>query len=159
MRINVLALVLALALVPLPLCAAGPGGAPAPGSPAGDGEALHKGLAISGSWMGAKLRCRKEEGKAVRCGKPEQFDVTFNGDGTGTSRDEKFPTSFTYSWTAETELTIRPQPDGEELKLFQLEQEEGFLTFQAYIYLPSDDPNLPAEVNYIHYIFDVSRTE
>lgn len=124
----------------------------------GGGEALEE-MVITGSWRGAKLRCRKEEGKAVRCGKPEPFEVIFNGDGTGTSADERFPQAFTYSMSSPTEITIRPDDGSDELKLFQLELAEGFLTFQAYVYLPLDDPNLPAEVNYIHYIFDVSRTE
>jgi hypothetical protein len=114
---------------------------------------------LAGDWRGAKLRCRKEEGKTVRCGKPEAFMVSFREDGTGSSEDEKFPSSFTYRWKSETEITVIPDDGTEELKLFQLEHEEGFLTFQAYIYLPVENPDLPAEVNYIHYIFDVSREE
>lgn len=143
------------------LCAVPEGGAAgevSSGEPSGSGVAV-KGMVIGGSWQGAKLRCRKEEGKAVRCGKPEPFDVTFNDDGTGTSKDDRFPNSFTYTWTSATEILITPRPEGDELKLFQLELEEGFLTFQAYIYLPREDSDLPAEVNYVHYIFDVSRTE
>lgn len=143
------------------LCAAPEGdaaGEPTPGEPSGGGVAV-EGMVISGSWQGAKLRCRKEEGKAVRCGKPEPFDVTFNDDGTGTSADDRFPNSFTYTWTSPTEILITPRPEGEELKLFQLEKEEGFLTFQAYVYLPRKDTDLPEEVNYVHYIFDVSKTE
>jgi len=116
-------------------------------------------IAVSGSWRGAKLKCRKEEGKAVRCGKPEPFEVTFNEDGTGVSADNRFPASFTYAWTSPTEIVISPQSGGEELKLFQFELEEGFLTFQAYIYLPREDTSLPAAVNYIHYIFDVVRED
>lgn len=128
------------------------------GEPSGSGVAV-EGVVISGSWRGAKLRCRKEEGKAVRCGKPEPFDVTFNDDGTGTSTDNRFPNSFTYTWTSPTEILVTPRPAGDELKLFQLELEEGFLTFQAYVYLPREDSDLPAEVNYVHYIFDVSQAE
>lgn len=116
-------------------------------------------MVVLGAWRGAKLLCRKEEGKAVRCGKPEPFDVVFKEDGTGTSADDRFPSEFTYRWDSPTEITVTPLPEGEDLKLFQLELAEGFLTFQAYIYLPLDDPNLPEEVNYIHYIFDVSRVE
>lgn len=116
-------------------------------------------LRIDGSWRGAKLRCRKEEGKAVRCGKPEPFEVEFNEDGTGSSADERFPTAFTYRWLSPTEIVVVPDDGSEELKLFQLELAEGFLTFQAYIHLPSDNPDLPAEVNYIHYIFDVAHAE
>ena len=33
------------------------------------------------------------------------------------------------------------------------------LTFQAYVYLPPEDGGNPGEVNYVHYIFDISRTE
>ena len=114
---------------------------------------------LLGNWRGAKLRCRKEEGKAVRCGKPEPFVVVFSDDGSGSSEDENFPSAFTYRWKSATEITVTPDDGGEELKLFQVEHEEGFLTFQAYIYLPVDNPDLPAEVNYIHYIFDVSLEE
>jgi hypothetical protein len=127
-------------------------GTPSVGSASGE-------IAISGSWRGAKLKCRKEEGRAVRCGKPEPFEVTFNDDGTGTSADNRFPAAFTYAWTSPTEILISPQSGEDELKLFQFELEEGFLTFQAYIYLPVEDTSLPAEVNYIHYIFDVVRED
>ena len=143
------------------LCAVPEGGAAgevSSGEPSGSGVAV-EGMVIGGSWQGAKLRCRNEEGKAVRCGKPEPFDVTFNDDGTGTSKDDRFPNSFTYTWTSVTEILITPRLEGDELKLFQLELEEGFLTFQAYIYPPREDSDLPAEVSYVHYIFDVSRTE
>ena len=141
-------------MVPLPAFAeeGASVGTPSPGSAPVE-------IAVTGSWRGAKLKCRKEEGKAVRCGKPEPFEVTFNDDGTGVSADNRFPTAFTYAWTSPTEIVITPESEGEELKLFQFELEEGFLTFQAYIYLPLEDTSLPAEVSYIHYIFDVVRED
>lgn len=149
----VLAAALAVCLTTLPA----PGGAEeaVPAVEAAEGDSSF----LMGHWRGAKLRCRKEEGKAVRCGKPEPFVVTFNDDGTGHSEDEKFPSSFTYQWKSATEMTVTPDDGSDELKLFQIEHEEGFLTFQAYIYLPVENPDLPAEVNYIHYIFDVSLEE
>jgi hypothetical protein len=33
------------------------------------------------------------------------------------------------------------------------------LAFQAYVYFPPEDGGNPGEVNYAHYIFDISRTE
>ena len=134
--------------------------APPPAAdPANEGGGGGGEMIIAGSWRGAKLRCKKEAGKAVRCGKPEPFDVVFNEDGSGTSADERFPHSFTYRWSTPMEIIVTPQPEGEELKLFQFEIDEGFLTFQAYVYLPPADGDNPAEVNYVHYIFDISRTE
>jgi hypothetical protein len=149
-----LLLLLPAVTVPLPLFAeeGAAEGTPSLGSAPAE-------IAVTGSWRGAKLKCRKEEGRAVRCGKPEPFEVTFNDDGTGVSADNRFPAAFTYDWTSPTEIVITPESGGEELKLFQFELEEGFLTFQAYIYLPLEDTSLPAEVSYIHYIFDVIRED
>ena len=146
--------------IPSPLVAGAPPVAAGEGPPAVEAtadQAEHED--ISGSWAGAKLRCRKEEGKAVRCGKPEAFNVVFHPDGTGESADEKFPRAFSYRWASPTEIVVTPDDGGDDLKLFQLTMDEGFLTFQAYIYLPTENPDLPAEVNYIHYIFDVSRAD
>ena len=114
---------------------------------------------LEGEWVGARLLCRKEEDNAVRCGKPVSFSVTFRRDRTGSSTDEHFPHSFTYRWNSKSEMVLVSSPGGEELKLFQLEIKEGFLTFQAYIYLAIQDPALAKEASYIHYIFDVQRLE
>ncbi len=114
---------------------------------------------IDGEWVGARLLCRKEEDDAVRCGKPVSFSVTFRRDGTGSSTDEHFPHSFRYRWKSLSEMALEPLPRGEELTLFQLEIKEGFLTFQTYIFLATDDPARAREDSYIHYIFDVHRIE
>jgi hypothetical protein len=114
---------------------------------------------LNGEWVGGRLLCRKEEDSSVRCGKPTSFSVTFREDGTGSSMDEHFPNSFTYGWKSKSELVLTSDTDGKELTLFQFEIQEGFLTFQAYIYLAVKDPDLPKEANYIHYIFDVHRIE
>ena len=157
----VLAILSLAALLTVPDIFPGPPAAAAPIPAAtqpdeGSGEGK---LVVAGSWRGAKLKCKKEAGKAVRCGRPEPFDVVFNEDGSGTSADERFPHSFTYRWSSPLEIVITPVPEGEELKLFQFELDDGFLTFQAYIYLPQVDGDGPAEVNYVHYIFDISLTE
>ena len=128
-------------------------------APCQEGGAAVDESIVLGSWGGAKLRCKKEEGKAVRCGKPEPFDVTFGPDGRGSSNDDRFPREFSYHWESPTEITITPVPEGEELKLFQLELADEFLTFQAYIYRPVEEGEESGEVNYIHYIFDVSKVE
>ena len=112
---------------------------------------------LTGDWTGARLLCRKEEDNAVRCGKPVDFKVTFHGDGTGSSSDEHFPNAFTYRWSSKSEMVLTSVPGGDELTLFQLEIQEGFLSFQTYIYLAVKDPALPKEASYIHYIFDVHR--
>jgi len=158
---RILALLLLTALLTLPGLFPGPPAAASPPPAAGLTDEGGGGgdVVIAGSWRGAKLRCKKEAGKAVRCGKPEPFDVVFNEDGSGTSADERFPHSFTYRWSSPTEIVVNPQPEGEELKLFQFEIDEGFLTFQAYVYLPQEEGDSPSEVNYVHYIFDISRTE
>ena len=112
---------------------------------------------LVGEWVGARLLCRKEKDNAVRCGKPVEFSVTFHGGGTGSSTDEHFPNSFTYGWKSKTQMVLTPLPAGDELTLYQFDIQEGFLTFQANIYLAIQDPSLPREANYIHYIFDVHR--
>ena len=62
-------LVIAAALVVMLSASLVPVGAAedAPAVEASEGEKSF----LLGHWRGAKLRCRKEEGKAVRCGKPE----------------------------------------------------------------------------------------
>jgi hypothetical protein len=114
---------------------------------------------LKGEWVGARLLCRKEEDSAVRCGKPVNFSVIFNTDGTGSSTDEHFPNYFAYQWKSDAELVLTSGPGGDELTLFQFEIKEGFLSFQTYIYLAIKDPALPKEANYIHYIFDVHRID
>jgi hypothetical protein len=115
---------------------------------------------IGGHWTGAKLRCQKEEGKLVRCGTPAPFEITFADDGTGSTSDENLPKEFVWRWLAAKEIGMRPKAGGEETKVFAVEHEdESLLTFQAYVYLPTADPTAPAEVRYIHYVFDVSRSE
>jgi hypothetical protein len=111
---------------------------------------------IAGRWTGAKLRCQKEEGKLVRCGTPAPFEITFTAEGTGTTPDESLPKSFAWRWLGEKEIGLTPSGGGEELKLFGVEADEGTLTFQAYVFLPTSDPNVPAEARYIHYVFDVT---
>jgi len=115
---------------------------------------------IEGHWTGAKLRCQKEVDKLVRCGTPAAFEITFADDGTGSTPDENLPQDFSWRWLATNELGMKPRAGGEEFKLFGVEhEEEAILTFQAYIYLPTADPDAPVEVRYIHYIFDVNRDE
>jgi hypothetical protein len=114
---------------------------------------------VVGEWVGARLLCRKEEGGSVRCGKPVSFQVAFKENRTGSSTDEHFPNSFSYRWKSESEMVLSAVPGEEEITLFQLGFDEGYLTFQAYIYLALKDPSLPKEANYIHYIFDVHRVE
>ena len=115
---------------------------------------------IGGRWTGAKLRCQKEVGKLVRCGTPMSFEITFADDGTGSTPDENLPKDFSWRWLAKNEIGMKPKAGGEEIKLFAVESEdETILTFQAYVYLPTADPNAPVEARYIHYVFDVSRAE
>lgn len=115
---------------------------------------------IRGRWTGAKLRCQKEENKLVRCGTPLPFEITFTEAGTGTTSDENLPKEFSWRWTAPQEISLGPKDGGQEIKLFGVEHDaDSFLTFQAYVYLPPADPNSPAEVRYIHYVFDVTRAE
>ena len=115
---------------------------------------------ITGHWTGAKLRCLKEEGKMVRCGTPAPFEITFAENGTGTTPDENLPGEFAWRWLASTEIDIWPVAGGKEVKLFAVEhEEEAILSFQAYVFLPTADPGAPAEVRYIHYVFDVSRAD
>lgn len=115
---------------------------------------------IKGHWTGAKLKCQKEENKLVRCGTPTSFEITFLENGTGTTPDENLPGEFTWRWTGAKEIAITPKGGGKEIKLFGVEHEDDrILTFQAYVYLPTVDPNAPVEVRYIHYIFDVNREE
>ena len=115
---------------------------------------------IGGHWTGAKLRCQKEVGKLVRCGTPAAFEITFADDGTGSTPDENLPKEFTWRWLAANEIGMQPKGGGEETKLFSVEHPDGsILTFQAYIYLPTADPNTPAEARYIHFVFDVNRAD
>jgi hypothetical protein len=115
-------------------------------------------LQIAGRWAGAKLRCQKEENKLVRCGTPTSFAITLEETGRGTTPDESLPREFSWRWIGATEVSIAPADGGEEIKLFGLEQEDpDSLTFQAYVYLPTSDPNAPAESRYIHFVFDVTR--
>lgn len=114
---------------------------------------------LVGEWIGARLLCRKEEDNAVRCGKPVSFSVRFGEDGMGSSTDEHFPNAFTVRWKTKSELILTSVPEGQELTLFQFEIQEGFLTFQTYIYLATQDSEAPKESNYIHYIFDVHRLQ
>jgi hypothetical protein len=115
---------------------------------------------IGGTWTGAKLRCQKEEGKLVRCGTPSSFEITFADDGTGSTPDESLPNEFSWHWNTPKEIGMTPKAGGEEIKLFGVErEEESALTFQAYIYLPTADPNTPAEARYIHFVFDVNRAD
>ena len=115
---------------------------------------------IGGHWTGAKLRCQKDVGKLVRCGTPMSFEITFADDGTGSTPDENLPKDFSWRWLAKNEIGMKPKAGGEEIKLFAVESEdETILTFQAYVYLPTADPNAPVEVRYIHYVFDVNRDE
>jgi hypothetical protein len=129
--------------------------ADSPGAPAVTAQTT-----IAGHWTGAKLRCQKEEGKMVRCGTPTPFEITFADDGTGSSPDENLPKAFSWRWLAPKEIGMTPSTGGKEIKLFAVEhEEESILSFQAYVYLPTADPTAPAEVQYIHYVFDVSRAE
>ena len=126
-----------------------PTGAPAAAAPG-----------IGGTWTGAKLRCQKEEGKLVRCGTPTPFEITFADDGTGSTPDDSLPSEFSWHWNSPKEIGMTPKAGGEEIKLFGVEREdEGTMTFQAYVYLPTADPNAPAEVRYIHFVFDVNRAD
>ena len=113
---------------------------------------------IAGRWGGAKLLCQKDEGKLVRCGTPTSFQITFDDAGLGSTPDENLPREFTWRWAGTAEIVIAPVGGGGEIKIFGLEQEDpDSLTFQAYVYLPTADPNAPAESRYIHYVFDVTR--
>jgi hypothetical protein len=131
-------------------------GAAAPGR-ADDAPAAHPDIA--GRWTGSKLRCQKEEGKLVRCGTPSPFAVTFAADGKGTCPDELFPREFTWSWVSPTEIAVSAPGLKEPFKLFGFEREDTMMTFQAYVFLPTSDPNLPAEARYLHYVFDLNRAE
>ena len=96
----------------------------------------------------------------MRCGTPAPYEITFADDGTGSTPDEELPKEFSWRWLAANEIGMRPKAGGEEIKLFSVEHEEAtILTFQAYIYLPTADPNAPVEVRYIHYVFDVNLDE
>jgi hypothetical protein len=115
---------------------------------------------LLGRWTGAKLRCQKEEGKLVRCGTPASFEITFAAAGAGTTPDESLPKAFTWRFVPPAEIFVVPAAGGDELKLFGVDQEDpDSLTFQAYMYQPTEDPNAPAESRYIHYVFDVTRAE
>jgi hypothetical protein len=132
-----------------PAHAEGPAGAPAGAAPG-----------IGGTWTGAKLRCQKEEGKLVRCGTPTSFEITFADDGTGSTPDDSLPNEFSWHWNTPKEIGMTPKAGGEEIKLFGVEREdENALTFQAYVFLPTADPNAPAEARYIHFVFDVNRAD
>lgn len=115
--------------------------------------------ALAGRWVGAKLRCQKDEGKLVRCGTPTAFEISFDEAGAGATPDENLPKSFMWRWRAAGEIGLTPAGGGEELKLFSVERDADALSFQAYIFLPTADPNAPAEARYIHYVFDVNRAE
>lgn len=142
------AVLLAVAVAVSPVRAAEPAAAP-----------VGANARIGGRWTGAKLRCQKEEGKLVRCGTPTPFEITFADDGTGTTPDENLPKEFSWRWLAANEIGMKPKAGGEETKVFAVEHEDSLLTFQAYVYLPAVDPTAPAEVRYVHYVFDVSRAE
>jgi hypothetical protein len=115
---------------------------------------------IAGRWKGAKLRCQKEESKLVRCGTPTPFEIRLDDSGTGKTADESLPKDFTWRWTSATEIAVMPVGGGPEVKLFSVEKEDDdTLTFQAYVYLPTGDPNAPAESRYLHFVFDVSRAD
>ena len=114
---------------------------------------------LAGRWVGSKLRCQKEGGKLVRCGTPAPFEISFFAGGSGTTPEEALPLSFAWRWISPTELGVRPAAGGDELKLFGLEHDDGALTFQAYVFLPTADPNQPAESRYLHFVFDVNRAE
>jgi hypothetical protein len=144
-----LALVVSAAL----LCCAPAG---AQGQPAG---AAPGALRINGSWTGARLRCQKDEGKLVRCGTPMPFTIAFTEAGTGHTPDDALPRSFTWRWLSATEVGVTPEGGGEEIKLFSVERDGDMLTFQAYVFLPTVDPNAPAESRYIHFVFDVNLAE
>jgi hypothetical protein len=116
-------------------------------------------LQITGSWTGAKLRCQKEEGKLLRCGTPAPFAITFDGAGTGTTPDDSLPQAFSWRWLSDREIGITPAGGGEEVKLFAAERDGDMLTFQAYVFLPTVDPNAPVESRYIHFVFDVNLAE
>jgi len=117
-------------------------------------------LLIAGHWTGAMLRCQKEEGKLVRCGTPASFEIWLNDGGTGKTADDALPREFSWRWTSPTEIAVTPAGGGDEVKLFAVEQEEpDMLTFQAYVFLPTGDPDAPAESRYIHFVFDVTRAE
>jgi hypothetical protein len=149
MRVISAALLLAALASVSPARAEGPAGAPAAATPG-----------IGGTWTGAKLRCQKEEGKLVRCGTPTPFEITFTDDGAGSTPDESLPEEFSWHWNAPKEIGMAPKAGGEEIKLFGVEREDAdTLTFQAYVYLPTADPNAPAEARYIHFVFDVHRAE
>ncbi len=113
---------------------------------------------IAGRWVGAKLRCQKDEGKLVRCGTPTGFEIRFGESGTGSTPDTTLPQEFSWRWLGAGELGVTPAGAGagDELKLFAVERDEDALTFQAYVFLPTADPNAPAEARYIHYVFDVN---
>lgn len=153
---TVAAIFLAATVFVVPVCA----DEQAPGAPAAPGAPVAASARIGGHWTGAKLRCQKEVGKLVRCGTPAAFEITFFDDGTGSTPDDNLPGEFVWRWSAQNEIIMKPKAAGEETKLFGVEHdEETILTFQAYIYLPTADPTAPVEVRYIHYVFDVNRTE
>lgn len=160
---RIFAVLLAISLTVVPLFAdASPveGESSAPAATEAEGRVSSgAALDIIGVWKGAKLRCRKEQGKAVRCGKPASFEITFSGGGVGSSPDDRFPREFTYKWKAETEITITPTAGGDDLEIFQLTEDEGFLTFQAYIHFTEENSDVPIESSYIHYIFDVTQDD
>ncbi len=155
-------LVLSVVAAPSPVqCGARTAAAPAQGNEetisAAKSAAMTK--LLVGEWIGARLLCRKEEDNAVRCGKPVSFSVRFGEDGMGSSTDEHFPNAFSIRWKTKSELILTSVPEGQELTLFQFEIQEGFLTFQTYIYLATQGSDLPKESSYIHYIFDVHRLQ
>jgi len=128
---------------------------------AGAADAVPGGKArIAGHWAGAKLRCQKEEGALVRCGTPAPFEIWLDDAGKGKTADDALPREFSWRWTSETEIALTPAKGGDEIKLFAVEQEDPtMLTFQAYIFLPTVDPNAPAESRYLHFVFDVTLAE
>lgn len=134
-------------------CAA-PAGAQAPPPGAAPGT-----LRVAGSWTGARLRCQKDEGKIVRCGTPMPFTITFVEAGTGTTPDDSLPKAFSWRWLSANEIGVTPAGGGAEIKLFSVERDADMLTFQAYIFLPTSDPGVPAEERYVHYVYDVSLDE
>jgi hypothetical protein len=84
------------------------------------------------------------------------FTIVFTAAGTGNTPDDSLPKSFTWRWLSANEIGVTAAGGGDEIKLFSVERDGEMLTFQAYIFLPTSDPNASTEERYIHYIYDVS---
>lgn len=128
---------------------------PGPAAAADAGETPGAEPRIEGRWTGSKLRCQKEEDRLVRCGTPSPFLITFQADGRGATEGGSLPQSFLWRRADGGRVLLEPAAGGQALELFGFESDGEMLTFQAYVFLPASDAELPPEARYIHYIFDV----